>query len=119
MAGTAGAFNGESTIRRRIEPQDRKGVGGDRHDDHDGGACGAPVHEHPPAWHRNELHRKCRQGSRGGPQRKRHRSGLIKGMGILKSIDMGDIEPEQTYRFARDAFEATPDVDGFLIRAAI
>jgi len=39
----------------------------------------------------------------------------IKGMGILKSIDMGDVEPEQTYRFARNAFEATPDVDGFLI----
>ena len=36
-------------------------------------------------------------------------------MGILKSIDMGDIEPEQTYRFARDVFEATPDVDGFMI----
>jgi maleate cis-trans isomerase len=41
--------------------------------------------------------------------------GSIKGMGLLKSIDMGDVEPEQTYRFARNAFEATPDVDGFLI----
>jgi maleate isomerase len=39
----------------------------------------------------------------------------ISGMGILKSIDMGDVEPEQTYRFARNAFESTPDVDGFLI----
>lgn len=39
----------------------------------------------------------------------------IKGMGILKSIDMGDIEPEETYRFARDVFESAADADGYLI----
>jgi maleate cis-trans isomerase len=38
-----------------------------------------------------------------------------KGMGILKSIDMGDVRPEQTYRFARSVFEGMPDADGYLI----
>jgi maleate isomerase len=40
---------------------------------------------------------------------------MIKGMGFLKSIDMGDIEPEQTYRFARDVFESVPEADGYFI----
>jgi maleate isomerase len=40
---------------------------------------------------------------------------LIKGMGLLKSIDMGDIEPEQTYRFAHDVFAEAQDADGYLI----
>jgi maleate isomerase len=39
----------------------------------------------------------------------------VKGMGILKSIDMGDVEPEETHRFARDAFQQHRDADGFLI----
>ncbi len=39
----------------------------------------------------------------------------IKGMGILKSIDMGDVMPEQTYRFARGVFEASPEADGYFI----
>jgi maleate isomerase len=39
----------------------------------------------------------------------------IKGMGILKSIDMGDVEPEETYRFARGVFEAAPEADGYFI----
>jgi maleate isomerase len=40
---------------------------------------------------------------------------LIKGMGLLKSIDMGDIEPQQTYKFARDVFAEAKDADGYLI----
>jgi maleate isomerase len=40
---------------------------------------------------------------------------MIKGMGFLKSIDMGDIEPEQTYRFARDVFESVQEADGYFI----
>jgi maleate isomerase len=40
---------------------------------------------------------------------------LIKGMGVLKSIDMGDIEPEQTYKFARDVFAEAKEADGYLI----
>jgi len=39
----------------------------------------------------------------------------IQGMGILRSIDMGDVRPEETYRFARDAFSKAPNADGFLI----
>jgi len=39
----------------------------------------------------------------------------IKGMNILKSIDMGDVVPEQTYRFAHDLFEASPAADGYFI----
>jgi maleate cis-trans isomerase len=39
----------------------------------------------------------------------------VRGMGILKSIDMGDVEPEETYRFARGVFEAAPDADGYFI----
>jgi maleate isomerase len=38
-----------------------------------------------------------------------------KGMGLLKSIDMGDVKPEETYRFARDVFEGVPDADGYFI----
>src|SRR6185312_5250174 len=38
-----------------------------------------------------------------------------KGMGILKSIDMGDVPVEETQRFAREAFAAMPDADGYLI----
>jgi maleate isomerase len=39
----------------------------------------------------------------------------VKGMGILRSIDMGDIEPEETLRFARDAFKKSPDAEGYFI----
>jgi maleate cis-trans isomerase len=39
----------------------------------------------------------------------------IEGMGLLKSIDMGDVEPERTYDFAREAFKRAGDVDGYLI----
>jgi maleate isomerase len=40
---------------------------------------------------------------------------MIKGMNILKSIDMGDVEPEETYRFARGVFAAAPEADAYLI----
>jgi maleate isomerase len=39
----------------------------------------------------------------------------IAGMGILKSIDMGDVEPEETYRFASEVFRKNPQADGFFI----
>jgi maleate cis-trans isomerase len=39
----------------------------------------------------------------------------IKGMDILKSIDMGDVAPEATYRFARGVFEQAPEADGYFI----
>lgn len=39
----------------------------------------------------------------------------IKGMNILKSIDMGDVKPEETYRFAHEVFSAAPDADGYFI----
>ena len=39
----------------------------------------------------------------------------IRGMGILKSIDMGDVRPEATYRFARAVLAAAPESDGCLI----
>jgi len=39
----------------------------------------------------------------------------IKGMNILKSIDMGDVQPEATYHFAREIFQSTPDADGYFI----
>lgn len=39
----------------------------------------------------------------------------IKGMEILRSIDMGDVEPEETLSFARNAFKQNPDADGYLI----
>jgi maleate isomerase len=39
----------------------------------------------------------------------------IRGMGLLKSIDMGDIEPEETYRFARGVFDKAPGADGYFI----
>ena len=39
----------------------------------------------------------------------------IEGMGILKSIDMGDIEPQRTYDFARAVFRKAPEADGYFI----
>jgi maleate isomerase len=39
----------------------------------------------------------------------------VKGMGLLKSIDMGDVKPEATYRFAHGVFEAAPQADGYFI----
>ena len=39
----------------------------------------------------------------------------IRGMGILKSIDMGDVAPETTYRFAREVLAAAKGADGCLI----
>jgi maleate isomerase len=39
----------------------------------------------------------------------------IKGMGLLKSIDMGDLKPEETYRFARNVFQGAPEADGYFI----
>lgn len=41
--------------------------------------------------------------------------GRIEGMGILKSIDMGDVSPEQTYQFARGVFRKAPEADGYFI----
>jgi maleate isomerase len=39
----------------------------------------------------------------------------IKGMGLLKSIDMGDLHPQATMRFAQEAFSQMPEADGYLI----
>ena len=39
----------------------------------------------------------------------------IEGMGLLKSIDMGDVQPERTYEFARSAFLRAGPVDGYFI----
>jgi maleate isomerase len=39
----------------------------------------------------------------------------IKGMNILKSIDMGDVQPDATYQFARDVFQSAPQADGYFI----
>ncbi len=36
----------------------------------------------------------------------------IRGMGILKSIDMGDVAPDETYRFARDVLAGAVEADG-------
>ncbi|MBT5051492.1 MAG: maleate cis-trans isomerase [Rhodospirillaceae bacterium] len=40
---------------------------------------------------------------------------LIRGMDILKSIDMGDISPEAVYRFARETVAAAEGADGCLL----
>ena len=39
----------------------------------------------------------------------------ISGMGILKSIDMGDIAPEIVYRFARENLAEAIGAEGFLL----
>jgi maleate isomerase len=39
----------------------------------------------------------------------------IKGMGIKKSIDMGKVEPEETYRLAKNVARSAPGADGILI----
>jgi maleate isomerase len=39
----------------------------------------------------------------------------IEGMGIKKSIDMGKVEPEETYRLAREVARSAPGADGILI----
>jgi maleate isomerase len=39
----------------------------------------------------------------------------IEGMGLLRSIDMGDVEPQRTYEFARRVFSQAGDVDGYFI----
>jgi maleate isomerase len=39
----------------------------------------------------------------------------IEGMGLLKSIDMGDVKPERTYEFAHAAFKRAGAVDGYFI----
>jgi maleate isomerase len=39
----------------------------------------------------------------------------IQGMGILKSIHMGDVQPERTYEFGRGVFRAEPDADAYFI----
>jgi maleate cis-trans isomerase len=40
---------------------------------------------------------------------------VISGMNILKSIDMGDVQPDATYRFAREVFKSAPKADGYFI----
>lgn len=40
---------------------------------------------------------------------------LIRGMGILKSIDMGDVSPETVYRFSRETVAAAKGADGCLL----
>jgi maleate cis-trans isomerase len=39
----------------------------------------------------------------------------IEGMGLLRSIDMGDVEPQRTYEFAKHVFSHAGDVDGYFI----
>jgi maleate cis-trans isomerase len=39
----------------------------------------------------------------------------VRGMGLQRSIDMGKVFPESTYRLAREAVEASPGADGLLI----
>jgi len=48
-----------------------------------------------------------------------HESGVkvsgVRGMGLRRSIDMGKVFPEATYRLAREVLETAPDADGILI----
>ena len=39
----------------------------------------------------------------------------IRGMGLKKSIDMGKVTPEETYRLAREVVHSAPKADGILI----
>jgi maleate isomerase len=39
----------------------------------------------------------------------------IRGMGLKKSIDMGKVSPEETYRLAREVVRSAPQADGILI----
>src|ERR1700756_1641742 len=39
----------------------------------------------------------------------------IKGMGFKKSIDMGKVEPSETYRLAKEVARSAPGADGILI----
>jgi maleate isomerase len=39
----------------------------------------------------------------------------IRGMGLKKSIDMGKVSPEETYRLAREVVRLAPKADGILI----
>ena len=39
----------------------------------------------------------------------------IQGLGLKRSIDMGKVKPEETYRLAREAARAAPGADGILI----
>lgn len=39
----------------------------------------------------------------------------IRGMGIKKSIEMGKVTPEETYRLAREVVRSAPKADGILI----
>ena len=39
----------------------------------------------------------------------------IRGMGLKKSIDMGKVSPEETYRLAREVVRSAPKADGILI----
>jgi maleate isomerase len=39
----------------------------------------------------------------------------IRGMGLKRSIDMGKVSPDETYRLAREAARAAPNADGILI----
>jgi maleate isomerase len=39
----------------------------------------------------------------------------IRGMGLKKSIDMGKVTPEETYRLAREVVRSAPKPDGILI----
>jgi maleate isomerase len=39
----------------------------------------------------------------------------IKGMGIKKSIDMGKVKPEETYRLAKDVARSAPGADGIFV----
>jgi maleate isomerase len=41
--------------------------------------------------------------------------GAIRGMGLRKSIDMGKVSPEETYRLARAVVRSAPQADGILI----
>lgn len=39
----------------------------------------------------------------------------IRGMGLKRSIDMGKVHPDATYRLAREVVQSAPDADGILI----
>jgi maleate isomerase len=116
MAGTAGAFNGGLNFDAEI---------GDRIKQASGGVTGTTT----MTAVRDALHAlKIRKVAVATSYIKEVDKALaavltgsgievlaIKGMGLLKSIDMGDVKPEKTYEFARDVFEGAPDADGYFI----
>lgn len=115
MAGTAGAFNGgagfDGELARRIEQSSGVKATTTMTAVLDAlrtlGICNVAI--------ATSYIREVDTALAGVLEQEKVQVRAIEGMGLLRSIDMGDVTPEKTYDFAKRVFARADAVDGYFI----